>query len=547
MPISKTILRQPEWIAAALITAAILWLHFFFLFHAGGLWRDEVNLVNLSARHSFSGMAQDSFPVLMPLLVKVWAAIGLGHSDLSLRLLGTLIGLGIPAALWITAWLSRRPPLFSLAFFGLNFMVIINGDSLRAYGLGSLFIVLTTAAMWNFLKKPSWSRAGILVLAAILSVQVLYQNAVLFAAICFGAWTVCGRQRNFRAAGKILAAALLAATSLLPYWNVVSGLSAAAISERTGFDPSVAFNSLFGIIAWPKSTYACVWGFLALVVVGFGVAALFASDKKPGAAANEMLPGDLSLFAGSTLLAAFAGFTGFLWFAALPTQSWYFLPLIGLTAVCFDLGLPLVSLQRYCRAAFLALAAGTALIALPLAHQNLDVRFTNVDLLARQLAAEASPQDFVIVTPWYCGVSFERYFKAATPWQTLPPLADHSSHRYDLFREKMQTPHALQPVLDQIAATLQGGHRVWVIGMMDIPQPGAARPDDLPPPPLKNYGWSDIPYFWTWTEQAAWFLENHSLQFESVEVINNNIDSREDLQLYMASGWTNSTPAANQP
>ena len=35
--------RQPERVAAILITLVIIWLHFLFATHAGGLWRDEVN------------------------------------------------------------------------------------------------------------------------------------------------------------------------------------------------------------------------------------------------------------------------------------------------------------------------------------------------------------------------------------------------------------------------------------------------------------------------------------------------------------------------
>jgi hypothetical protein len=541
-PPQKTFLRQPSWVAAILITAIVVWLHFFFLIHAGGLWRDEINLVNLAGRHSLAEMQKDSFPVLMPLLVSDWSGIGLGQSDLGLRFLGTLVGLGTVAALWASAWTARRPPLISLALFALNCMVIIYGDSLRGYGLGCLFIVLTTGAAWAFLKKPAWTRTAVFAAMAILSVHALYQNAVLFAAICFGAWTVCWRRKDFPAAVKILWVSLAAAISLLPYWKNISGLPAAAVSERTGFSPALVFDNFAAVLALPKPAYLYVWGFLALIIVGLGGQSWCAHFSKPRAFAGEAPTEGLPLFAGATLLAALAGFAGFLWFAAVPTQAWYFLPPIALAAACFDLGLLLPSLHRYCRAAIYVLMAATVLIAVPFAHQHLNVRFTNVDLLARQLAVEASPQDFIVVSPWYCGLSFERYFKGATPWQTLPPLADHSTHRYDLFQEKMKMPHPLQPILDQIAATLQGGHRVWVVGWMGIPEPGVPPPDDLPPPPLKSSGWSDIPYFMVWTEQTAWFLENHSLSFTCLESeTNNNVIYHEHLNRFMASGWKDSS------
>jgi len=74
-----------------------------FLTHAGGLWRDEVNTINLASRRSLGEIANDSFPIFMPLMVRVWSAMGLGESDMELRLLGVIIGLGILAALWVAA------------------------------------------------------------------------------------------------------------------------------------------------------------------------------------------------------------------------------------------------------------------------------------------------------------------------------------------------------------------------------------------------------------------------------------------------------------
>ncbi len=531
------------------MTLVAVWLHFYFLFHAGGLWRDEVQVVNLAGQHSLSAMARDSFPALMPLLICGWSALGLGQSDLGLRLLGVLIGLGILAALWTAAGMARRPPLFSLALVALNSGVIFYSDSLRGYGLGCVFIMLAAGAAWAFLEKPTWSRAGILAVVAILNVQALYQNAVLLAAVCLGAWAVCWRRKNFRAAAKILLAGLAAVTSLSPYWSYLSALPKTSISLRMGFYPAMAFNKFASVVSFPLPEYLYVWELLVLAVLGFGIAATWRADSvKSTGPAGVALPGDLPLFAAATLLAALAGFAGFLWYAALPTQPWYFLPLVALLAVCLDFGVPVASLPRHLRAVLFGLIAATALIAAPFAQRNLNWHFTNVDRLARQLAGEAAPQDFVIVTPWYCGITFERYFKAPARWQTLPPLADHSRHRYDLLQEQMKTPDALRPVFEKVAATLQSGHRVWVVGQLQIPEPGTPLPDDLPPPPLEYSGWSDLPYSGRWEAQAAGFLENHSLQFERADhETNSNVSYYEDLQLFEASGWKNSGPETNKP
>jgi hypothetical protein len=282
-------------------------------------------------------------------------------------------------------------------------------------------------------------------------------------------------------------------------------------------------------------------------VVGSGVATVWrARFSKSGVPPVETPADDLPLFAAANLLAAFAGFFGFLWFAALLTQPWYFLPLIAVAAVCYELGLP--PPQRSFRALYFGLVIATALIAIPFAQRDLNYRFTNMDTLARRLATEAAPSDLIIVLPWSYGISFERYFQGSTPWTTLPPLADHSTHRFDLVEAQMAKTNAIQPVLDQMAATLQTGHRVWVVGMMRIPTPDTPPPVELPPPPLKFTGWLDSPYSMAWAGQAAWFLNNHSLQFECVaEATNANVSYYENCALLTASGWKNSNPVRNRP
>ena len=540
--LGKTCACRPAWAAAVLISLAAAGIHVAFLTHAGGLWRDEVNTINLAGRHSLGEIANDSFPVLMPLTVRAWLAMGWGESDTVLRLLGVMVGLGLLAALWVAAWRgARSPPALSLVLVGLNPTVIVYGDSLRAFGLGSLLVVLSVAAMCAFLQTPSWNRAALVGATAVLSVQAAYQNAILVGAICIGGWAVCWRRQSWPAAAKILAVGLVAAASLLPYWpKVVPLLETSPASGvaylRTEFRPALAFASLSTALGFPVAQFIYVWGLFSLVIIGHGVAAWRTPLASPGGRASAAEPPHLPLFAAATLLTALAGFAGFLWFARLRTEPWYFLPPMALAAVCFELGL--TRLPRRWFAVYLAFVAVTALVAAPLALRGAQYRFTNVDLLAQQLAREASPDDLVIVTPWNRGISFERYFKAKTPWDTVPPLEDHSTHRYDLVQRQTQAKDPLGPLLGHIAAVLQSGHRVWVVGAMEIPRPGAPLPEPLPPPPLKYTGWSPGPYVRRWTSQTAQFLSNHSHQLVPVpggphELINAN----ENLDLFVAEGW----------
>ena len=83
------------------------------------------------------------------------------------------------------------------------------------------------------------------------------------------------------------------------------------------------------------------WIFIPL---GFAVVWLERKDapvveSQPDSSTGDA--GDFSLFAGVTLFTASTGFAGFLWYAALPTETWYYIPLMALAAGCFELGLPL--------------------------------------------------------------------------------------------------------------------------------------------------------------------------------------------------------------
>jgi hypothetical protein len=374
-------------------------------------------------------------------------------------------------------------------------------------------------------------------------VQTLYHNAILVGAICLGAWTVCWRQKNRRAAAQIFLAGFTAALSLLPYVpGVVAGRAASSVLI-TGLKPWRFIAAFRDSLGFPLPIYFYAWAILSIAVIFLAAATLFCRSKK-FAGFN-----DLSLFAGTTVLAAVVGFILFLWLAAFPSQSWYLLPLMAVMAVCFEIGLP--PLREKMRALFFGLMAATALIAIPPAGRDLHHRFTNVDMWAKKLTAAAAPEDYIVVIPWFCGITFDHYFKGATAWTTLPPLADHSGHRYDLVRLQIQNTNAIQPLLEHIVATLQSGHRVWILaamGWMDIPDPGTRAPATLPPAPLKNSGWSEAPYTLVWNSQVGHLLGDRARQFSRVKNPAAGMQIIENTELFMAEGWKNSpAPEKSNP
>jgi hypothetical protein len=140
-------------------------------------------------------------------------------------------------------------------------------------------------------------------------------------------------------------------------------------------------------------------------------------------------------------------------------QPWYFVVYLAAAALCIDgVTAPLQRL-RYGTAAIALLAVVAAAAAFPAARRAASLRFTSMDRAAATIAARAAPGDFVVVYPWYCGVSYARYARQGD-WMTLPPIADQSVQRYDL------APRApADPLLARVEQTLARGHTVWLAGL----------------------------------------------------------------------------------
>jgi hypothetical protein len=119
------------------------------------------------------------------------------------------------------------------------------------------------------------------------------------------------------------------------------------------------------------------------------------------------------------------------------TSAWYYLALICLIAAALDLIASVLCTAIWLRLVRLGFASA-ALIAAPFADWSaITERQTNVDVAARTVAARAAPGDLVIVTPWQLGIPFQRYYCGTAPWMTIPSIADHRVHRYDLMKAKM--------------------------------------------------------------------------------------------------------------
>jgi hypothetical protein len=297
---------------------------------------------------------------------------------------------------------------------------------------------------------------------------------------------------------------------------------------KVGFRFSNGWKQLAVATGSPLTIFTWVWVAVWIGALATAISVLFwRRDRLP-----DRVRG-LILFAGTSLVLGAAGFALFLKLAAFPTRSWYYMPLMAFSAVCLDA--IFFTAWRWARPAAMILAAlaisATFLFELP----AVECRQTNVDLIAVRLSSEVAADDYVIVHPWYCGTTFKRYYKATAPWTTLPPLEDHTVHRYDLLKAKMQTKDAIAPVIDRITSTLQSGNRVWLVG--NIPFTQEPLPE-IHPAPNNLWGWFDEPYSSYWGVQVTQFLSAHSRRAAMVMAPSTNcVNPYENLPVVVMTGW----------
>lgn len=527
---------EPAWCVSIGATLVGVCLHVVRLFHAGGLWRDEVGQVHLATlptlRELWQMLTHDSFPLLFPLLTRLWAGLGFAGTDFGLRVFGVAIGIGMLATLWwVTRVLGQRTPLIALGLLVVNACVIQWGDSLRAYGLGALLILITLGSVWRLVERRNTARFLAASLFGVLSVQCLYQNAVLLAAICGGAILICLRHRRVKTALLCTIAVIPAGLSLLPYVGPVRESQSWWIVEKAGFRPASAWASFSDAFGTPPWVGPFIWISLAIVCVWVGLATL----EKQVSRRDEISVG-LPLFAGTTCLVSVFSFFLFLWYAGLPTQPWYWLPLMPLVAVCIQTALSSWIARR---PAAWAVAIGLVVLAsLPMSFVRALERQTNIDLVTRELNARVSESDLVIVYPWFYGISFNRYYTGQAEWVTIPPIADHRFHRYDLLKERLAESNPIGHVLERVRQTLRSGKKVWIVGTLPHIDPGEAPVASLPPAPHGGWGWFDAPYNYTWGKQTRHFIQTTAMQIEKIVPRGNpgRVNRLENVELMVATG-----------
>ena len=534
------VLRWVEITVAVLITCVAAALHVVRAMKAGALWRDEIGAVNLAQLPSLGAIAanlhHEAFPIFFSIVLRGYS-FATGGSDTALRVFGLLIGLSFLAAVWIAGRaMHGGVPLISVALLGTNASMILWVDWVRGHGLGIVLMLATVALVWKLATRPSLLLGALALISALCAVQTLYYNAVLLLAVGLGGAAVALRKRYWKAAAAILSIGALAALSLVPYLQTSRRAAESSLMYALPeFPLSLFWIKLREALASTGAGLESVW--VAAVVLAITVAVVVLLRR-----ASSLAPGvrDRALYCLIILLVSIPGYFGLLRLLRYPTQPWYYIALMAATAVVIDGCLSNVARGEWTRIARIAAAAAiTGWTVLP-AWSAIQVRQTNMDLVARTIAETAGKDDLVVVLPWYFGVTFERYYRGAAPWTTVPPIAERKLQRYDLLKQQMRAMDPLAPVTDAMTKALLSGNRVWLVGQLFFPDPDQI-PPVLAPAPYDPAGWSEGAYQTSWNLRTTHFLQTRAGRAEEVPLnLTQPVNAHENARVVVLQGWRSS-------
>jgi hypothetical protein len=565
MPLKRIPKFGIETVAALIGTAFSAMLLVLIAMNAGPLWRDETNTFNLAHMPSLSDVWRnlqfESFPLLWPLLVRGYGALGLTGGDMGIRIFGLGIGLFFLTSLWLCQrWIGGRSPILSIALLGsLPAFIFIVGAN-RAYGLAGCLLVLSFGTIWRILESPTKSRIISAGLISLLFAQCLYYDVIFLGAMLTAGALVVIRRQQWKTLWAMTGIGLVAGASLLIYFPVihqdsdyvsfVRSPSFAAANLWDGLSNAVAARSSAG---HGNANGPQIWLWTGLLLAGIIVAVMMQLTRErqmPNAevASKSANPerSDLALFCVTSAVLGIIGYTGFLLKLQFFPQPWYYFEILILCAISLDgiLTASWPALRPWGLMRIVFLVEMMVLNARP-AWAEAHTRRSNLDLVAAFLSQNTSAGDLTVVQNAWEAITFNRYYRGQAQWLSIPPINSHEVHRTDLVIAEMNRPETMTPVLDAITNTLMSGHDVWVVGSIPIVRSRDAPPGPTSLPPLPDKmptGWWFGSYLLWWNQQVTTLLLDHAQQAQ-VEAIGapGPVNHFEDVSLVRFTGYKPAT------
>lgn len=531
-----------EWLAGAAVIVGLVLLRINFAAHAGGLWRDEVHSVSVARDPRFP-LWYDSFPVLWIAFLRLWITVCGSSGDAAVRQAGFACSLLLlAAAVWAPRSRSRTVPWTSLVLFGLAPLVITYTTEVRGYALGVATQLWMLGALARWLLRPTRLSGINLVIASLVAVQAAFANSFLLLAGSLSAGLVCLLEKRWRALLALTANGVLAAATVSPYILVLlpSATRDWLVIVRHDFPTWWYVPRVMEAFASGGWLPGLAWWLLSGAVVFAALKGFVRSEPREPPDGSDHGEWNrafepLLLVVGTILILAY------LMWMKVATEEWYYLPLLGLWAFCIDSAMGTWSRSPLRCALRLGAALFLGLVQIPAAWNAANVRMTNVDLLAESVAALATKNDLVVVTPWTNGITLERYYHGAAPWMCLPEVKTTEfpgvllhTDGYRAFKEAMMRKNPIEAGLSRIRETLRHGGRVFVLGQIRSLRRGQ-HPVQVPPAPNSPFGWSMRPYREAWAQELSYELQADATEMHRLRVdVAQPVNSLESAELYQA-------------
>ena len=529
---SSKFIKYAEWTLAILLSMLVLFLLFVRVTHAGALWRDECDSLELARMPTFADIVHNlkftSFPVLFPTTVRMFTNL-FGTSDAALRGFGFVVGAGLLVAAWFNARIRGDVPLILPALVGLNVTFLTVGTWIRGYGLGSVLVMLSFGLTTLFVVRPTLLRLIAMFVCYVASMQTLYFPAALVPAFLLAGFAIWVSRREFKWALALCGVAAVCALSYLPKFLTYFEIRNWVVALQRTTTPAELWHQF--LIACGEPPNIAPWIWLALLVTPV-LSTLWIITAK---SRRDSISASVFTFGAITILLATPMYFVFLWTLHNIPETRYYLSLLCVLAAAIELIIGLLGQFAWVRIARLVLVIGLA-AALPIfAWPKITERETNLDLLAQNLQNYAHNGDLIIVNRWFLAPGFSWYYHGPARWMTLPELSEKRIHRYDLLIAKMQESDALADIRSAISETLRSGNRVWLVGGAQVGQQG--EPFILGAAPDPQFGWDSGMYDYSWATQLGTFVQQHVIEGEVVLSPMNGVNSNENVPLLIARGW----------
>jgi mannosyltransferase len=466
------------WGAVALLTAVglagRLWL-------AGrsGLWRDEAQGVAVSLLPTVGDVLaflreHESHPPLYYLLLRAWQGV-FGRSDAALLAFPLLFGAFLPPALYIAGRRMFDSPtgLIAAVLGAFAPALAFFAAEVRPYSLLQLLALAAAYTAWLGLTGQAGRRVWAANAAA--TTALLYtHNWALFVVAGFWAGAVVAAafvSGRWRSLGGFVAAQSVALALYLPWVPTLLGQATHAGHVANGMQPIIALPVL--LVGWtvaaPNDALALAYvaGAVLISVAGAVLPVVLARRAEPAPAdadANGLRAAVALLGVGSLVAYALAvvaaARTDTLWDRTVATLAPFLLLLLAF-AVRRLAGRGASWSSWIAPAAVIAAILGgvyAPYLAASAREWKSDAREA-----ARFVAAQARPDDLVLVLFEWEAADFNRYFTGSQEQIDFPEFGRMTAARFDDTRARLADPDAYRRLLTALDAARRAGHRTWLL------------------------------------------------------------------------------------